>query len=477
MSRSKVIALVVFFLGLALLITVSPGLSQEEAAYEKWGLLVDVVTNIKQKYVDEVSDEELFRGAIDGMMKVLDPHSTYITADQLKSLDEETRGSFTGIGIEISMEDDWLTVIAPIMDGPAFKAGVRSGDRIVEIEGESTEGTSLPEAVKILRGRKGTKVTITVLHQTNGDTEVIEVVRDDIRVPSIAGVTRLPDGDWDFMIDPEAKIGYIRLVGFQEKTAKQLDAAIDKLLAQGMQSLVFDLRFNPGGLLETAVAVSDRFLDKGVIVSTAGRSTPRREHKAHKANTYDYFSLIVLVNEWSASASEIVAGAIQDNHRGLLLGQRTFGKGSVQALINLDDGNEGALKLTVAKYYTPSGRSIHRSRRVKRRMTVAESHPDEEKPKDEDQEKTEEDEKKKEEDEGGLKPDLVVPMGPEQQILLQRAWSRAARSHEEGVPSQPADNGEAAPEKEEPFEDIQLKQAILILKGHELLGASLDRGK
>jgi len=295
-------------------------------------------------------------------------------------------------------------------------------------------------------------------------------VRDDIRVPSIAGVTRLADGDWDFMIDPEAKIGYVRLVGFQERTTKQLDAAVEKLLAQGMQALVLDLRFNPGGLLETAVTVSDRFLDKGVIVSTRGRSTPEHVHKAHKGNTYDYFSLIILVNEWSASASEIVAGAIQDNHRGLLLGQRTFGKGSVQALINLDDGNEGALKLTVAKYYTPSGRSIHRDRRAKRRMALVhgEAAPEEAEPG-----------KEKKADEGGLHPDLVVPMTPEEQILLQRAWSRAHRSHEEGVPSQPAgDNGEVREEDEgNAFEDIQLKQAILILKGHELLRASLDGEK
>ncbi|MFH0964115.1 MAG: S41 family peptidase [Planctomycetota bacterium] len=463
MSRPKVVALIVFFAGLALLVSVRPGLSQDDAAYAKWNLLVEVVTNIKQKYVDEVSDEELFRGAIDGMMRVLDPHSTYINAEQLKGLDEETRGSFSGIGIEISMEDGWLTVIAPIMDGPAFKAGVQAGDRIIGIEGDSTEGLSLLDAVKKLRGRKGTKVAITVLHRTTGGTEEFSIVRDDIKLPSVAGIRHLPDGDWDFMIDEKDKIGYVRLVAFQENSVAQLDAAVEKLLAQGMQALVLDLRFNPGGLLESAVEVSDRFLNDGIIVSTRGRSTPPKEYRATKANTYDDFSLIVLVNEWSASASEIVAGAIQDNRRGLLLGQRTFGKGSVQALINLDGGEEGALKLTVAKYYTPSGRSIHRSRPQPRRFPSTTPAPNETAPR-----KPESKEEAAEED-GGLAPDIEVPMSPEDEVKLQKVWSQAHRSYMQEPASKPATQAADETKDLQGFEDTQLKQALLILKGHGLL--------
>ena len=483
MSRSRVIALVIFFGALALLFAVRPGLSQDQVPYEKWNLLVDVVMNVKQRYVDEVSDEELFQGAIDGMMKVLDPHSVYVSPENLKEFDIGTRGKFSGIGIEISLDDGWLTVISPIPDGPASKAGVRAGDKIIEIEGESTEDMSILDAVKQLRGQKGTKVTITVLHMDSTAPEEVTIVRDDIKVPSVAGVKHLPDGDWDFMFDKEAKIGYIRLSAFQENTIDQLDTAINKLLAQGMKGLVLDLRYNPGGLLEAAVAIADRFLDGGTIVSTRGRSSPTRVHKAHKHGTYEHFNLVVLVNEWSASASEILAGAIQDNHRGLLLGTRTFGKGSVQALINLDDGDSGALKLTVAKYYTPSGKLIHRNRSTRR--LPGEKRPSKKKVDDEDEEEddsedegeedgTEEDEGEEievevdEEEEGGLKPTIIIPMPREDQVRLQRSWSEANRSYEKLPTSQPADE-EPTAEEEPPFVDAQLQQAITILKGYDAL--------
>ena len=457
MSRSRVLALVVFFGALALLVAVRPGLSQDNPPYEKWSLLDDVVREIKEKYVEDVDNDELFRGAIDGMMKALDPHSVYIDADQLKEFDVSAAGKFSGIGIEISLDEGWLTVIAPIPGGPAIQVGVRSGDRIVEIEGKTTEGMTTMDAVKVLRGAKGTKVTMTVLH-LSGQSEEITIIRDDIKIPSVSGVKHLPDGEWDYMADAEAKIGYVRLSAFQKNTPEQLDKAVNTLLAQGMRGLVLDLRFNPGGLLETAVAVSNLFLDEGVIVSTRGRTSPSRKHQATRRNTFEHFNLVILVNGWSASASEIVAGAIQDHNRGLLLGTRTYGKGSVQALINLDHGNAGALKLTIAKYYTPSGRSIHRNRRMRRQSPFQPGSPDPEND-------------VEEEEEGGLEPTIEVPMSREDQLMLQRSWSEANRSYEKPPESQPAasEGAEEEVEEEEPFVDRQLEQAIVVLKGYDVL--------
>ena len=231
-----------------------------------------------------------------------------------------------------------------------------------------------------------------------------------------------------------------------------------------MRGLVLDLRFNPGGLLETAVAVADRFLDDGVIVSTKGRASARRPHYASRNNTFEHFNLVVLVNDWSASASEIVAGAIQDHNRGLLLGTRTFGKGSVQALVPLDHGTAGALKLTIAKYYTPSGRSIHRDRRMRRLPPVATPTTPSETDADDAQE------------EGGLAPTIEVPMSREDQMKLQRSWAHANRSFEKPPESQPADaegeKGEGQEKEEEPFVDKQLEQAIVILKGYDVLSGA-----
>jgi len=454
------LALLILFGALSLFVAVRPGLSQDRPPYEKWSLLDDVVREINEKYVIEVDNDELFRGAIDGMMKVLDPHSVYIDPEQLKEFDVNAEGKFSGIGIEISLDEGWLTVMSPIPGGPALKAGVRSGDRIIEIEGETTEGMDTTDAVKLLRGAKGTKVTITVRH-LSGKIEEIEIVRDDIKIPSVSGVKHLPDGEWDFMVDEEARIGYVHLSGFQKNTPEQLDKAVNKLLAQGMRGLVLDLRFNPGGLLETAVAVADRFLDDGVIVSTEGRASARRPHNATRNNTFEHFNLVVLVNDWSASASEIVAGAIQDHNRGLLLGTRTFGKGSVQALVPLDHGTAGALKLTIANYFTPSGRLIHRDRRVRRVPPLPHRRG------------TPEAAEVEAEEEGGLEPTIEVPMSREDQVRLQRSWAEANRSFEKPPESQPADaegeEAEGEEEEEEPFVDRQLEQAIVILKGYDVL--------
>jgi len=250
----------------------------------------------------------------------------------------------------VIVKDGLLTVITPLLDSPAFKAGILVGDRIIKIDGESTESMSIRDAVKKLRGKLGTKITLTVFHEGDTTPTDITIERAKIHVKSIRG-TRMVDNDY--------KVGYLAVTNFQEHTVRDMDAAIQDLLKKGMKCLVLDLRFNPGGLLNVAVEMADKFLERGVIVSTKGRDkTQNYVYQAHKQGTYPNFPLVVLVNNGSASASEIVAGAIKDHKRGLLLGIKTFGKGSVQSLIPVGDG-KAALKLTTARYYTPSGVCIH----------------------------------------------------------------------------------------------------------------------
>ena len=284
------------------------------------------------------------------MLSGLDPYSQYFGSEELEDLKIETEGEFEGLGIEVIVKDGLLTVITPILDSPAFKAGILVGDRIIKIDGESTESMTIRDAVRKLRGKLGTKITLTVFHEGDTATVDITIERAKIHVRSIRGAR---------MVDDEYKIGYLAVTNFQENTVKDMDAAIQDLLKKGMKCLILDLRFNPGGLLNVAVDMADKFLERGVIVSTRGREkTQDYVYKAHKPGTYPNFPMVVLVNNGSASASEIVAGAIKDSKRGLLLGIKTFGKGSVQSLIPVGDG-KAALKLTTARYYTPSGVCIH----------------------------------------------------------------------------------------------------------------------
>jgi carboxyl-terminal processing protease len=279
-----------------------------------------------------------------------------MTPEDVQQLLVDTEGEFGGLGIEITLDQNRiLSVITPLEDTPAMKAGVLPGDRIVEIEGESTYNISLLDAVRKLRGKPGTNVTITVLHQLTGKREKLTLTRDIIKVHSVRAAK---------MVDPDAKIGYIRVTNFQRTTADELDQAVKKLEGEGMRALVVDLRRNPGGLLDSAVAVADRFIESGLIVSTQGRAADTAHRfEAQKEGTYPNLPLALLVSNYSASGSEIVAGAIQDHHRGIILGQRTFGKASVQSILSLEGGCK--LRLTTARYYTPNGRLIHREMNAK----------------------------------------------------------------------------------------------------------------
>ncbi len=318
--------------------------------YQDFEELINIIKEIQNKYVDEVGLRALLMNAYKGMLAGLDPYSQFIDSKNLEELKIETEGEFDGLGIEVIIKDGFLRVLTPIVDSPAFRAGVYIGDVIIKIDGKSTKNISIREAIEMLRGKTHTEVTITVVHEGESEPVDITIERAKIHLNSTRG-TRI--------VDEEAKIGYVAITSFQDNTTDDLDVAVKELEEQGMESLVLDLRFNPGGLLNIAVDMADKFIKKGLIVSTKGRhKSQHHEYKAHRSKTYKNFPLIILVNNGSASASEIVAGAVKDHKRGLLLGTKTFGKGSVQSLIPIKN-KKSALKLTTAKYYTPSGAMIH----------------------------------------------------------------------------------------------------------------------
>jgi carboxyl-terminal processing protease len=318
-----------------------------EDSYERLKVFTEVLSLIQANYVDETKPRDLIYGGIKGMLETLDPHSSFLPPDIFKEMQVETQGSFGGLGIEITVKDRQLTVVAPIEGTPADRAGLHPGDRIVKIDGNPTKDMTLIEAVKKLRGPKGTSVTLTILREESPGPFELTLVREIIEVKSVR-VKDLGDG-----------IAYIRIASFQERTGKDLLKAIEQFQKNGMSALVLDLRNDPGGLLNQAVQVSDLFLDKGqLIVYTEGRiKNQDLRFSAEHGAQIPKVPMVVLVNGGSASASEIVAGAMQDWNRALVLGTKTFGKGSVQTVIPLSDGS--GLRLTTAKYYTPKGRSIH----------------------------------------------------------------------------------------------------------------------
>jgi carboxyl-terminal processing protease len=315
--------------------------------YENLELFQKVLHFVETNYVDDnIKTKDLIYGALKGMMETLDPHSNFLPPDVWKDMKIDTSGKFGGLGIEIGMKDNILTIIAPIEDTPAWKAGLKPNDRIVKIDGESTKGMNLVEAVNKMRGKKGTDVSLSVYRDGWDKIKDINVRRDIIKIQSVKSE------------ELEPGFGYIRLTSFNESAAPDMKKAIDKLQKNGpLKGLVFDLRMNPGGLLDQAVDVSSLFIDEGVVVSTIPRNKDQKEVKyAKKGMAYKDFPVVILVNSSTASAAEIVSGALQDHHRAIIMGQPTFGKGSVQTVVEL--GNDVGLKLTIARYYTPSGRSI-----------------------------------------------------------------------------------------------------------------------
>lgn len=420
------------FLGglLGLLVLLGPSDSQVSAVdrntYKNLKIFSEVLDMVEKNYVEPVENDKLMQGAINGLLKSLDPHSSFMTAEMYKELEVGTRGSFGGIGIEITIVKDILTVVSPIEDTPAYKAGIKAGDQILRIDGQPTKDILITEAVKRLRGPKDTPVTITIFREEMAKPKDVVITRSTIQIKSVR--SRIYDDH----------VGYLRITSFQERTAEDVKRAIRDMEAKAnpLKGIVIDLRNNPGGLLNQSVEVSDAFLKAGVIVSTRGRSK-EMESKVTARDDGDEPScpLIVLVNEGSASASEIVSGALQDNGRALIIGTQTFGKGSVQTVIPLENG--AAVKLTTARYYTPNGRSIQAE---------------------------------------GITPDIVVkPARPaeeaadDQQIREKDLRGHIKSPNENGN----AKAGEAKPETADLLRDNQLKNAIDILKSWDILKRTL----
>src|SRR5271170_2216124 len=319
-----------------------------ESSYDELETFANVLAIVQKNYVEPVSTKQLINGAITGMLASLDPHSAYLTPDLYKDLQIETRGSFGGLGIEITIKNGVLTVVSPIEDTPAYKAGIKPNDQIIKIDNNFTKDMTLTDAVKAMRGPKGSKITLTLHREGVPELFAVPLYRDVIKIKSVKAKD-LPSG-----------YDYVRVTTFQEHTDDDVGTALQKFEKEHkgkIKGLVLDLRDDPGGLLNQAVHVADDFLDGGMIVYTEGRSeSQEQKYLSHKKDDFDDYPMVVLVNGGSASASEIVAGALQDHRRAVILGTQTFGKGSVQTILPLDD--KSALRLTTARYYTPTGRSI-----------------------------------------------------------------------------------------------------------------------
>ena len=333
-----------FFVGSALKID----REVKDETYKELSLFADALAIIQSQYVDESQPKDLIYGALKGMLSSLDPYSEFLSPQEYKELKSDTEGKFGGVGMEITLKDGWVTVVSPLEDTPAWEAGIKAGDKIVKINDQIIKDYTLTDAVRLLRGESGTEVKITAWRQKEKKMLDFKITRAMIKIEDIKNVRIIDSG-----------IGYIRLVEFSEETPGDLSDALERLYEQDMKALILDVRYNPGGLLDVAAKAAEKFLDKNkIIVSTKGKGNLQNlEFRTRTTSKYKDLPMVVLINEGSASGSEILAGALQDHKRAIVIGVKTFGKGSVQTVIPLSDGS--ALKLTTSKYFTPSGASIH----------------------------------------------------------------------------------------------------------------------
>jgi carboxyl-terminal processing protease len=394
--------------------------------YRKLEIFSRVLSYVENNYVEETDEEKLVYGAIKGMLETLDPHTIFMDPQEYRAMKEDTDGEFGGVGLEVAVKDDHFVVVAPISDTPAARAGLRAGDRILKIDAAPTRGMSLPEVTQKLKGAPGTRVTLSIMRDGFSEARDVSMIRDSIRVVSVE--SRLL----------EKQYGYVKLKNFQDRSDQYVKKALDDLRKQKgseLKGVILDLRNNPGGLLDQAVRIADRFLSEGVIVTTKGRKARHvEEERAHPRDTEPAYPLILLVNAGSASASEIVAGALQDHGRAVLMGTQTFGKGSVQTVIELEDGS--GLKLTIARYYTPSGRSIQ---------------------------------------EKGITPDVVVKESAPSELPDEQTREKDLKGHFAGEPDG-GGSAKPAPEADLLAGDFQLKTALDYLKSWEIFKTTLAPG-
>jgi carboxyl-terminal processing protease len=438
----------VALLGIA--VSQSAPLREKDQDYELVRLFVDVLDEVEHKYVRELDPEakrKLVEEMVNGGLERLDPYSGYINPHRFKQFARDSKGKFGGIGIQVSTDrqSGAITVVSPLVGTPAYEAGVMAGDIIIKIDGKSTENLQVADAVDMIQGEPGEKICLTVLHEGTREPVDLTMTRAMIEVQSVLGDQRRPGHpeDWDFFIDQASKIGYIRLISFSENSAADLRKAVEELQKGGVRGLILDLRNNPGGLLKAAVEIADLFLPEGRIVSTKGRNSQEEVYDAGDKGTLlmparDY-PMVVLVNKFSASASEIVSAALQDHNRAVVVGERTYGKGSVQNVIKMENG-QSALKLTTASYWRPSGKNIHR---------FADS---------------------KDSDEWGVKPNpgFEVPMKDDERIGYMRY-----RRDRDIIVGKPGSTSAAAAKKKgdetgsdkKPFVDRVLTRAIEYLRG------------
>lgn len=331
----------------------------DDEYYELFRTLVDVMSQVENNYVQKVDRRELMEAAIQGVLSKLDPYSNYIPPSEIARFRQDIEATFAGVGIQVGERHGMLMVISPIVGSPAYRAGVRAGDLIVEVAGKTAADMSVDQAMDLLQGAPGSEVSFKVLRGDSPDPVEINIKREIIRVDTVIGTHRDNNDQWNFMLDPARQIGYVCITGFSRETPDDLRKALAQLKADGMKGLVLDLRFNPGGLLEAAIDICDQFIARGRIVSTRDRFGKETVHDAHAFGTNTGFPMAVLVNRYSASASEVVSACLQDHARAVIVGERTFGKGSVQDVVALAQGTS-ALKITVASYHRPSGKNIHR---------------------------------------------------------------------------------------------------------------------
>jgi carboxyl-terminal processing protease len=436
---------IVCLVGLA--VSQSAPVREKEKDYELVKLVVDVLSEVDQRYVRELDKEakrKLVEDMINGGLERLDPHSTYINPRRYKQFTKDSKGKFGGVGIQISpdRQTGLLTVVSPLVGTPAYEAGVLAGDLIVKIDGKSTENMQVSEAVDLIQGEPDTDITLSVLHEGTKEPVDLKMKRAEIHVHSVLGDRRKANNEWNLFLDDNSKIGYVRLVAFSETSADELRTAIEELEKEGVHGLILDLRNNPGGLLLSARDVADLFLKEGRIVSTKGRDREDEVYDAKEEGTlllpYSKYPMVVLINKYSASASEIVAAALQDHKRAVVIGERSYGKGSVQNVIKME-GGASALKLTTASYWRPSGKNIHRFPEAK------------------------------DTDEWGVKPDkgFEVPMKDEERLeyMLYRRERDVIHGKPGTPPAPPKPKTENKDPKEKdkekkPFEDRVLKRAL-----------------